>query len=86
MATTLFYFDLPGRAEATRIALTVAGVKFEDKRFSFPEFGASSFNALPVLQVPLRKSARPDLLSLSCFSALEGPLDSLKCLSRLLCK
>ncbi|CAN0458970.1 unnamed protein product, partial [Ascophyllum nodosum] len=48
MPTTLIYFDLPGRAEATRVALGIAGVDFEDKRISFPEFAASPFSALPM--------------------------------------
>ena len=51
MSAVLNYFGIPGRAEATRVALAIAGVDYEDKRLSFPEFGASSFKALPVYQV-----------------------------------
>lgn len=51
MPATLNYFDLPGRAEATRIAFAMGGVEFKDKRLSFEEFVASPFSHLPVLQV-----------------------------------
>ena len=51
MPAVLNYFALPGRGEATRVALALAGVDYEDKRLSFPEFGACSFKALPVYQV-----------------------------------
>lgn len=50
MPIILTYFDLPARAEATRVALGMAELDFEDKRMSFPEFAASPFTALPVLQ------------------------------------
>lgn len=55
--TCLTYFDLPGRAEATRIALAVGGVEFEDKRVSFEEYVAlrsqpnTKFPFLPILEV-----------------------------------
>lgn len=51
MPAILNYFGFPGRGEATRVALTLAGVDFEDKRMSFEEFGVCSFKALPVYQV-----------------------------------
>lgn len=51
MTITLNYFNLPGRAEATRVAFGVAGVDFEDKRLSGQEFVASPWDHLPVLQV-----------------------------------
>ena len=35
----LTYFDGEGRAELSRLILRVGGVKFTDKRVSFPEFG-----------------------------------------------
>lgn len=53
----LTYFDLPGRAEPTRLAFAIAGVEFEDRRLSFEEFGAlkaqpnTKFQHLPVLEV-----------------------------------
>jgi len=52
----LTYFDIDGgRAEPIRIAFHAAGIKFEDERLSFPEFGAmrnsTRFNALPVLEI-----------------------------------
>lgn len=51
MNATLNYFDLPGRAEATRVSLALGEVPFEDMRLSFDEFAASSFTSLPVMQV-----------------------------------
>ena len=51
MPAVLHYFGIPGRGEAIRGAIAVAGVDYEDKRMSFPEFGASSFKSLPVYQV-----------------------------------
>jgi len=50
------YFDMNGgRGEPIRIALHAAGVKFEDERWSFPEFGekrnSRRFQAVPTLQL-----------------------------------
>jgi len=51
---TLTYFDAPGRAEPIRVALRMAGVAFEDRRLSFPEFGAAKAGGeLPLGQVPM---------------------------------
>ncbi len=55
-AYKLTYFDIDGgRAEPIRIAFHAAGIKFEDERLSFPEFGAmrtnTRFNSLPVLEI-----------------------------------
>lgn len=52
----LTYFDFDGgRAEPIRIAFHVAGIEFEDKRLSFPEFGemrnGTRFNSVPVLEI-----------------------------------
>ena len=52
----LTYFDFDGgRAEAIRIAFHTAGIKFEDNRLSFPEFGemrqSARFNSVPVLEI-----------------------------------
>ena len=53
----LTYFDSPGRAEPIRVALTIAGLRFEDHRVKFPEFaalreqGALPLGSLPVLEV-----------------------------------
>ncbi|MGY9105189.1 MAG: glutathione S-transferase family protein [Alphaproteobacteria bacterium] len=52
----LTYFDIDGgRAEPIRIAFHAAGIEFEDKRLSFPEFGEARqsflFNAVPVLEI-----------------------------------
>eukprot|EP00904_Undaria_pinnatifida_P011733 jgi/Undpi1/7690/HiC_scaffold_23.g10163.m1 len=51
MSPVLNYFGIPARGEATRVALAVAGVDFEDKRMSFAEFGASEFKTVPVYQM-----------------------------------
>lgn len=52
----LTYFDFDGgRGEPIRIAFHVAGIDFEDKRLSFPEFGemrqGTRFNSVPVLEI-----------------------------------
>jgi prostaglandin-H2 D-isomerase / glutathione transferase len=52
----LTYFDFDGgRAEPIRIAFHTAGIKFEDNRLSFPEFGemrqSTCFNSVPVLEI-----------------------------------
>ena len=52
----LTYFDFDGgRAETTRITMSIAGVDFEDHRISFPEFGqmrkATPLNAVPTLKI-----------------------------------
>ncbi|EDM64598.1 hypothetical protein PE36_09853, partial [Moritella sp. PE36] len=52
----LTYFDIDGgRAEPLRIAFHTAGINFEDKRISFPEFGEmrsdTRFNSVPVLDI-----------------------------------
>ena len=54
----LYYFNLYGRAEATRMALTKAGVAFEDKRITGEDFTKlkaenpdfAEFGQLPVLE------------------------------------
>ena len=52
----LTYFDFDGgRGEPVRIALHAAGIAFEDKRITFPEFQEVRkdvrFNALPVMHI-----------------------------------
>jgi len=52
----LTYFDIDGgRAEPTRIALSIGGIEFEDHRISFSEFGqmraGTPFNAVPTLEM-----------------------------------
>jgi len=49
-------FDVDGgRAEPTRIALSIGGIAFEDHRISFSEFGrmraSTPFNALPAIEM-----------------------------------
>nr|UZD11051.1 glutathione s-transferase 1 [Macrocystis pyrifera] len=51
MAPVFHYLAIPARGEATRVALAVAGVDFEDKRMSFEEFGASKFKTCPVYEL-----------------------------------
>lgn len=52
----LTYFDIHGgRAEPTRIAMSIAGVEFEDHRISFDEFRAlrdsTPLSAVPVIEI-----------------------------------
>ncbi len=55
----LTYFDLPARAEVTRVLLHYGNIDFEDKRLGFEEFGqlrdqgllTLPFNQLPVLEI-----------------------------------
>jgi glutathione S-transferase len=58
---TLTYFDGEGRAELSRLLLRVGGIKFTDKRVSFPEFGKmkgdknsiiwkGGFGSMPILE------------------------------------
>jgi glutathione S-transferase len=52
----LCYFDFNGgRGEPIRIAMSIAGIDFEDKRMSFPEFskmrGSTPLNAFPTLEI-----------------------------------
>jgi glutathione S-transferase len=52
----LTYFDIDGgRAEPTRIALSIAGIPFEDHRIAFAEFremrGGTPLSALPVVDI-----------------------------------
>jgi len=52
---TLTYFDVAGRGEPSRIAMALSGVKFNDDRLAFPEFGKQKaagvfpFGSVPVL-------------------------------------
>lgn len=57
MAYTLTYFDLSGsRGEDCRLALHAAGVKFEDRRLSRPEWlklkPTAPFGGIPILESP----------------------------------
>ena len=56
---TLNYFGLPGRAEATRVALAYAGKDFEDNKMDFAGYGACKWagKGLPVLEVGQRERA-----------------------------
>ena len=52
----LTYFDIEGgRAEPTRIAMSIGGINFEDHRISFPEFGqmraSTPLNAVPTMEI-----------------------------------
>jgi len=52
----LSYFDFDGgRAEPTRIAMSIGGIDFEDRRLSFPEFSefraGTPLNALPIVEI-----------------------------------
>lgn len=52
----LTYFDIDGgRAEPVRIAMSIAGIAFEDHRISFAEFGemraGTPLNAVPTVEI-----------------------------------
>jgi prostaglandin-H2 D-isomerase / glutathione transferase len=51
----LTYFSLAGRGEATRLALTIGGIQFEDHRIGFPQWGefkpTTPWGSLPVLKL-----------------------------------
>lgn len=50
----LTYFDSPGRAEPIRVALSMGGLAFTDRRLKFPEFQeARTRGELPLGAVPL---------------------------------
>jgi glutathione S-transferase len=50
----LTYFDSPGRAEPVRIALSLGGIEFEDRRLAFPAFAAlKAQGAFPLGSVPM---------------------------------
>eukprot|EP00882_Tetradesmus_deserticola_P010475 GHRQ01011064.1.p1 GENE.GHRQ01011064.1~~GHRQ01011064.1.p1 ORF type:complete len:234 (+),score=87.78 GHRQ01011064.1:251-952(+) len=55
MPLTLHYFGVPGRAEAARLLLTLGGVKYVDKRFTFAEWPSIKpgmpFHQAPVLEL-----------------------------------
>ena len=51
---TIKYFDIKGRAEPIRLALTVGGIAFNDDRFQFDEFNEiKESGVLPFGQVPV---------------------------------
>jgi glutathione S-transferase len=52
----LVYFNAAGRAQPTRLVLSIGGVSFKDTRLSFPEFGAlAGSGELPLQTVPVLK-------------------------------
>lgn len=56
MAPTLklYYFDIKGRGESIRVALSIAGIPFEDVRLSHEAFAKmKETNQLPFGQVPI---------------------------------
>ena len=52
MSIKVVYFPLPGRAEPTRLALTLGGIKFEDQRLAGEEWGKMKAEVAPK-QLPL---------------------------------
>jgi prostaglandin-H2 D-isomerase / glutathione transferase len=51
----LSYFDIPGRGEATRLALTIGGIAFEDRRVPFSQWdeekSKTPWGGLPMLDL-----------------------------------
>eukprot|EP01055_Gregarina_sp_Pseudo9_P005834 Gregarina_sp_Pseudo_9__5833@NODE_896_length_2079_cov_428_434314_g841_i0_p1_GENE_NODE_896_length_2079_cov_428_434314_g841_i0NODE_896_length_2079_cov_428_434314_g841_i0_p1_ORF_typecomplete_len609_score199_12GST_C_3/PF14497_6/6_9e06GST_C_3/PF14497_6/0_34GST_C_3/PF14497_6/2_4e15GST_N/PF02798_20/9_6e08GST_N/PF02798_20/7_9e02GST_N/PF02798_20/1_1e09GST_N_3/PF13417_6/0_0076GST_N_3/PF13417_6/62GST_N_3/PF13417_6/4e06GST_C/PF00043_25/2_6GST_C/PF00043_25/9_2GST_C/PF00043_25/2e05GST_N_4/PF17172_4/0_00015GST_ len=53
---SLYYFDIPGRAESIRYLLNVTGVPFDDVRFGTDEFASLGYKAMtPTGQAPFLK-------------------------------
>jgi len=83
----LTYFPMPGRGEASRLAMAIAGVEFEDERVPFKEWGAlkpqTPWGQMPVLTMAdgtQYGQARSILRFIGKFSNLypEDPLEALK--------
>eukprot|EP01060_Flectonema_neradi_P012598 TRINITY_DN19375_c0_g1_i1.p1 TRINITY_DN19375_c0_g1~~TRINITY_DN19375_c0_g1_i1.p1 ORF type:complete len:160 (+),score=34.34 TRINITY_DN19375_c0_g1_i1:46-525(+) len=53
MSLKLVYFPIPGRAEPTRLAFTLGGVKFEDELLTKEEWGRKLKGEVSPRQVPL---------------------------------
>lgn len=85
---TLTYFDFDGgRGEPIRIALHAAGIQFEDKRWSFPQFSEGRqqlrFCAVPTLEIDEQMFTQSNALSryIGKLAGLypEDPLQALYC-------
>lgn len=61
----IFYFDTAGRAETARIMLTLAGIAFEDVRFSGEEWAAKYKALSPTGQCPMLESDEGDIIAQS---------------------
>lgn len=84
----LTYFDFDGgRGEPVRIALHAAGIKFEDIRWSFPEFGENRqklrFCAVPSLEIDGQSFTQSNAMSRYvgklCSLYPEDPMQALYC-------
>jgi hypothetical protein len=54
----LTYFDLSGRGDPCRLALTHGGIEFTDNRVAFPDWGAIK-SSMPFGQLPVSKLSLP---------------------------
>jgi glutathione S-transferase len=76
----LIYFDFDGgRAEPTRIAMSIADVEFEDCRISFSEFGemraGTPLNTVPIVEINGVAYTQSDAMN-RYFGKLAGPYPS----------
>lgn len=82
------YFHAKGRAEASRLALAIGGINFEDERIKGEEFGKRKaagdllFGSLPMMTVDGKQYAQSDAMLRYCGSIAglypKDPIDALK--------
>ncbi|MCW8880001.1 MAG: glutathione S-transferase family protein [Kangiellaceae bacterium] len=73
----LTYFDFPGgRAEATRLAMKIAGIEFEDYRFPFEKFQEEVKNT-PLNQVPMLEIDGEKITQCNAINRYVGKLSGL---------
>lgn len=70
MPLKIVYFDIPGRAETSRLLLTYGKVPFEDKRLSYAEWPevkpTTPFGQVPILETDGKVLAQSNAIELYC--------------------